>query len=464
MRQNRQYSLFTAIAMILGIVIGSGIFFKSDNMLISTDGNVGLAAMIFCIAAFTIVFGSLCFSKLASFTDKPGGMVTYANEFVGKRYAIAFGWFQTFIYYPTLVVLISWVVGVYFGLLFNLELTFNGQLVVGIIWFFICFAYNIASAKIGGKFQEVTVVIKLVPLFVIGIAGLVVGDPVSAVMNPTPDAIAATATLGWISAIGPVAFSFDGWVVSMAVAHEVKNSKRNMPRALIIAPLFVLGAYLIYFLGICGYVGAENVMKLGDGSVTFVADRLLGSTFANMITAFVTISVMGTVNGVILGFIRIPYSLALRNALPGSEKLKRLNEKTKMPVNSAKFAMVICCVWWVIQFLQNKFQLLLNGDISEIAISMSYILYVPLYFQLFVLWRKGTVKSIAYGIIYPAFATLGSLFVIIGGLANPQFIIFILLGLIVVVSGFIYGGKASDTVEHYEDDLEKVVHNEQSKI
>ncbi|MEG1584480.1 MAG: APC family permease, partial [Anaerovorax sp.] len=383
MRQKREYSLFTAIAMILGIVIGSGIFFKSDDMLSSTQGNVGLAAVIFCIAAFTIVFGSLCFSKLASFTDKPGGIVTYANEFIGKRYAIAFGWFQTFIYYPTLVVLISWVVGVYFGLLFNLELTFNGQLVVGIIWFFICFGYNIASAKIGGKFQEVTVVIKLIPLFIIGVAGLIFGDPVSAVMNPTPDAIAATTTLAWISAIGPVAFSFDGWVVSMAVAHEVKDSKRNMPKALIIAPLFVLAAYLIYFLGICGYVGPETVMKLGDGSVTFVAEHLLGSTFANMITAFVTISVMGTVNGVVLGFIRIPYSLALRNAIPGANKLKVLNEKSKMPVNSAKFAMIVCCVWWLIHFLQNKYQLLLNGDISEIAISMSYMLYVPLYFQLF---------------------------------------------------------------------------------
>ncbi|NLP30797.1 MAG: amino acid permease, partial [Clostridiales bacterium] len=91
-RQKREYNLFTSIAMIVGIVIGSGIFFKSDDMLNYTGGNVGLAVIIFCIASFTIVFGSLCFSKLAAKTDKPGGPITYYNEFIGKRWAIMFGW------------------------------------------------------------------------------------------------------------------------------------------------------------------------------------------------------------------------------------------------------------------------------------------------------------------------------------------------------------------------------------
>lgn len=449
-QQKRQYSLFTAIAMLLGIVIGSGIFFKADDMLRYTGGNVGIAVLIFCIAAFTIVFGSLCLSKLAALTDKPGGIVTYANEFVGKRFAIAFGWFQTFIYFPTLTVLISWVVGVYTGLLFGLDLSFNQQLVIGFIWFLICFGYNIASAKVGGKFQEITVIIKLIPLFIIGIAGFVFGDPISVVMHPTPEAIAATTTLGWIAAIGPVAFSFDGWIISMAISHEVKDAKKNMPRALVIAPIFVLAVYLLYFLGTCGYLGTEKVMALGDSSVTFIADRLLGPTFAGFITAFVTISVMGAVNGAVLGFIRMPYSLALRNGLPGSNRLKKLTERSGMPVNSAKLAIVICIVWWMIHFLQNKYALLINGDISEIAVSMSYVLYIPVYFQLFRLWRAGVVKGIAYGIVFPVLATIGSLFVVIAGLSNPQFILFITVGLIVIVAGFVYGGKASDTVENYE--------------
>lgn len=446
-QQRREYGLFTTVAMIVGIVIGSGIFFKSDDMLGYTGGNVGLAALVFCIAAFTIVFGCLTFSQLAALTDKPGGVITYANEFIGKRWASMFGWFQAFIYYPTLTVLLSWVVGVYVSLTMGWPMDFWRFCVIGLIWFAICFAFNILSAKVGGWFQEAAVIIKLIPLFAIAIGGLAFGDPVAAIQNPTPEAIEATKTLGWAAAIGPIAFSFDGWVVSMAVAHEVKNSKKNVPKALVAAPLFVLAAYLMYFLGITGYIGVDQVMELGDASVATAATNLLGPTFASIIYVFVTVSVMGTTNGVILGYIRLPYSLALRNAIPFSKSLKKINPKLNMPVNSAFFAIAISGVWWIIQYLQDKYKLLINGDIAEIAISVSYLLYIILYYQVFRLWREGKVKGIWYGVVFPIFATIGSLFVLIGGLANPQFIIFVIICAVAIVGGYFYGGKASDDVE-----------------
>ncbi len=445
-QQRRGYGLFTTIAMIVGIVIGSGIFFKSDDMLGYTGGNVGLAVLVFCIAAFTIVFGCLTFSQLAALTDKPGGVITYANEFVGKRWASMFGWFQIFIYYPTLTVLISWVVGIYVSLTMGWEMDFWRFFVIGLIWFFICFGYNILSAKIGGWFQEASVIIKLIPLFAIAIGGLVFGDPIAAIQNPSPEAIQATKTLGWVAAIGPIAFSFDGWVVSMAVAHEVKNSRRNVPRALVAAPLFVLAAYLMYFLGITGYLGVEQVMELGDASVATAAENLIGPTFASIIYIFVTISVMGTVNGVILGYIRLPYSLALRNAIPFSNSLKKVNPKLNMPVNSAFFAIAISGVWWVIHWIQNEYHLLINGDIAEIAISVSYLLYIILYYQVFRLWRERKVKGVWYGVICPLFATLGSLFVLIGGLTNPQFIIFVIICMIAIIGGYLYGRNAREDV------------------
>ncbi|MDD2190070.1 MAG: amino acid permease [Eubacteriales bacterium] len=446
-QQKRGYNLFTAIAMIVGIVIGSGIFFKSDDMLMYTNGNVGLAVLVFCIAAFTIVFGCLTFSQLAALTDKPGGVITYANEFIGKRWACMFGWFQVFIYYPTLTVLISWVVGIYVGLTMGWELTFAGMVGVGLVWFFICFLYNLLSAKIGGIFQEASVIIKLIPLFAIAIGGLIFGDPINAIQNPSQEAIEATKTLGWAAAIGPIAFSFDGWVISTAIAHEVRDSKKNVPKALVLAPLFVLAAYLMYFLGITGYLGVDQVMEMGDSAVAVAANNLLGPTFASIIYIFVTISVMGTVNGIILGYIRLPYSLALRNAIPFSNSIKKINPRLNMPVNSAFFAIAVSGVWWVIHYLQNKYGLLINGDIAEIAIAMSYLLYIILYYQVFRLWREGKIKSIWYGLVFPIFASMGSLFVLIGGLMNPQFMIFVAICMIAIVGGLIYGKNAYENVK-----------------
>ena len=84
---------------------------------------------------------------------------------------------------------------------------------------------------------------------------------------------------------------------------------------------------------------------MGDGHVNAAAIKLFGEMGAKIILIFVIISVLGTLNGFILGFIRLPYSLALRGMFPMEEKLKKVNEKTHLPEYSAFIAFIITCVW-----------------------------------------------------------------------------------------------------------------------
>ncbi|MBQ6811061.1 MAG: amino acid permease, partial [Firmicutes bacterium] len=108
-----RYSLFTAITMIVGIAIGSGIFFKADNVLAATGGSVFYGVILFVLGAVAIIFGGLSVAELASRTNKPGGIITYSEEFVSTRYGSAFGWFHCLVYYPTLICVVSYVVGIY---------------------------------------------------------------------------------------------------------------------------------------------------------------------------------------------------------------------------------------------------------------------------------------------------------------------------------------------------------------
>ena len=439
MKKNKheKYSLLTAITMIVGTCIGSGIFFKSDNILIATNGSIMLGVILFVLAAIAIIFGSLSVGELAAKTNEPGGLVTYAQEFVNAKTACGFGWFLTFIYYPTIAVVVSWVIGVYVDILFHLQASLELQMIIGFIFLSICFVYNILLPKLGAIFQDVSTFIKMLPLLLLGILGILFGDPLAGLGDIGPTTLLSSS---WIMALGPIAYSYDGWIVATSIAHEVKDAKKAMPKALTIAPLIVLAIYTLYFVGITSYLGVDRVMALGDAHVSVAASALLGNTFAKMIVVFVIISVMGTVNGLVTGYMRMPYSLALRKGMFLWEaQLKKVDEKLDIPVYSAIFAFVVCTIWMVIHYLCTRFNILPNSDVSEIAISMAYMLYIVLYYQVYQLYRRKEIKSFFKGVICPFLATLGSFIILSGGMQSQYFIYYLFIcGLVYLISQVYY--------------------------
>ena len=436
MKKN-EYGLFTAIAMIVGIVIGSGIFFKSDNILVATGGSVALGVLVFCIAAIAIIFGSLTISQLASRSSKEGGLIAYAEEYYNKSTSCAFGWFQTFLYFPTLIAVVSWVAGIYICILFGIEGTLEKQMLIGLAIMVFLFVINTLSAKLGGLFQNASTIIKLILLLLIAVAGLVFGDTSSVSFSD----ITAMKSTGWIAAIAPIAFSFDGWVVSTSISHEIKDSKRNLPKALIIAPIFILIVYVLYFVGISMYIGPETIMSLGDAHVDLAANNLLGPWGAKIVLIFVIISIMGTINGLTLGMIRLPHSLSVRNMFPKSKVINKIDEKLLMPVNSAIVAFIIAIVWYIAHYLTTKFGLLPNSDISEISITMSYTMYILLYVKVIQLGRQGKISGIWNTIINPVLAIIGSLIILFGSMGNQLFWIYAAFCLLVMLLAVLFCKK-----------------------
>lgn len=436
--ERKKYGLFTAITMIIGIVIGSGIFFKSDNILIATDGSVIMGVVIFTIAALCVILGCLNIAELASRCNKPGGIITYAEEFCGNKTASAFGWFQTFLYYPTLIIVVTWVTGIYTCTLLGINSTLETQLGIGIIFLIFIFIVNSLSVKLGGIFQNASTLIKLIPLILIACGGLFLNNDVSVINRNDLQMLSSTS---WLAAIAPIAFSFDGWIVSTSISHEIKNSQKNLPLALIGAPLFVLAIYILYFVGISTLIGPEQIIALGDEHVYLAANKILGNMGAKILIIFIIISVLGTLNGLVIGFIRLPYSLALRGMLPNSNKLKVMNEKYSIPTKSAILALIICFFWLVIHYLTQKYNILPNSDVSEIATVMSYVLYSVLYIQVFKLGTRGDIKGFTRGRLVPCLGLLGSFVILLGGFSNSLFIVYCLICFVILLSGALFYKK-----------------------
>lgn len=436
----KRYGLFTAVTMIIGVVIGSGIFFKADNVLSYTNGNVFIGIIIFIVAAIAIVFGCLTISQLATRTDKPGGLIAYTEEFVGIGPSCAFGWFQTFLYLPALASVVSWVTGIFISQIFGLKINLERTTIIGFVCLTVLFIINTVSAKAGGYFQNAAMIIKIIPLLIIALVGLFFGKPQELIMEGVAGFGQATKTSGWLAAFAPIAFSFDGWIVSTSICNEIKNSKRNLPLALTVSPLVILIAYVMYFVGITALLGPEKILEQGDSSVFTAATMLFGNIGAKFILIFVVISVLGTVNGLTLGFIRMPYSLALRNMIPWSEVLKKENAKlASMPLNSAIFAYLLSLIWLAIHYITQKNGM--QGDVSEIAIGVSYLNYIVLYFAVMKLSIQGQIKSKIKGILIPILACIGSLVIISGSITHSLFLYYFLVCFSIMLAGILYYRK-----------------------
>lgn len=426
--QKKRYGLFTAIAMIVGIVIGSGIFFKSDDVLRYTGGSVVKGVLVFTLAAVSIIFGSLSIAILAEKSKSPKGVIGYAEEFLGKRFTCVFGWFQTYLYFPALLSVVGWVFGVYACMLFGLPQTLEMQTLVAFCGVGLLFLVNTLAAKLGGGVQVTAMVMKLLPLLGIALMGLLFGRPEA---GGGAAAVPAVGGLGWLAAIGPVAFSFDGWIISTSIAGEMEG--RHLRLALILSPVFILLVYIAYFVGISRMIGPANIIGLGDQHLYVAAEALLGTAGAKVMLVFIVVSVMGTVNGVIIGMIRLPYLLAQEGMAPGSAWLSMLDSRTQTPIHSAFYGFCIAVLWLGIHYFSQRVDLLPGSDVSEIAIMTSYLLYIAFYVKVIQL-GKGSV----YNWVVSLLAILGSLIIFFSGMQDVRFWLYFLL-CVLFMAGVYFG-------------------------
>lgn len=434
-KSTKKYSLPTAVAMIVGICIGSGIFFKTDNILYAAGGSVTKGIAVFVLGAISIVFGGLTFGELAKRTGSAGGLIGYAEEFISPRAACAAGWFQTFVYYPALLVVVSRVIGIYTCMLFGLENKIETEMAIGLLFCCLSYIYNCIAPKFGAFFQNTSTIVKLIPLVLFAGAGILFGDPKGLEVSPET----AVSSVGWISAVAPIAFSYDGWIISTSISHEIKNESKNLPRALVIGPLVILAVYVSYFAGVTLFLGSDAIISMGDAHVYAIAEALFGAAGGKIILIFIIISVMGTVNGIILGFIRMPYSLAVRgNMIPFSHSVSKLSKKSNIPLISAGVAFVFTLIWTFVHYFVSSKNLMNNSDISEVSVAMSYAMYIPLYYKVYRMYKSGEIKSFFSGVICPILASVGSCIVLFGALRNPDLIPVALMFTVPVMLSLVY--------------------------
>lgn len=430
---HKKYGLVTAICMVVGIVIGSGVFFKAQTILQKTEGNMSLGIMAWLIGGAIMLCCISAFAIMATKYEKVNGIVDYAEATVGSKYGYAVGWFMALIYYPSLVSVLAWLSARY-TLVFlttafpSITLSIpaaEGGCVVGpecmaLSLFFLCASYaiNALSPKLAGHFQVGTTVIKLIPLLLLAVVGTVVGifgEHGTLVENLSYTGMSETPNGNLLfGAVVATAFAYEGWIIATSINAELKDSKKNLPIALVTGGIIIVVIYLFYFIGIAGGADVETLMN--DGATTAFIN-LFGGVFGNILNLFVAISCMGTLNGLMLACTRGLYAVAARNEGPKPEVFGQIDKSTNMPHNAAIFGLLLAAIWFFFFYGANLAPFAWFGvfgfDSSELAIITVYAMYIPIFINFM---RKATDMSFGKRYVAPALGIIGSLFMVIAAI------------------------------------------------
>lgn len=442
----QSYSLAATISMIVGIVIGSGIYFRADDIVSYTNGNLALGLFALALGAMCIVFGSLTLSQLSKRHISSGGLVAYFEKYISKEVATGFGWFQLYIWMPSISVVVGWAAALYTFMLFSYEASLLEQVILGLIYNFFFIYINYMSRNFGGFIQRLTTAIKLVPLVAIAFYGLFIAKPISNEFISNSSFAREVSNPSWLTALVPLAFSYDGWTIAMTIAPEVINPKKNMVKALIISPIIILLVYLVYIYGITNILGYEAILNLGDSAVFEAGKIIFGEKLGNLLLVIVVISVLGVVNGINLAAIRMPQALAGKSMIRDAG-LSRIDPKRQLSIRSILYFMGLEAIWTILHYIVIKYNLFNGRDVSEISIVFSYISYILLYSVVFKMLKE---EKAGIALIVPILASLGSIIILVGSIiASPLYItIFIVICSLVMYIGYLYGkNNKSDTVE-----------------
>ncbi|MCX8091480.1 MAG: amino acid permease [Verrucomicrobiae bacterium] len=429
----RGLNLRDATALVIGTIIGTGVFLKAAVMA-QAVGSPGWVLLAWVVAGLLSLAGALTYAELGAMMPHAGGEYVYLRAAYGELPAFLFGWMRMLVassgsiaafgaaFASFLAGLLSAqpaLAAAYNQVWAEAEVGFLGQTIhwrfgppqvvaVGLI--LVLSGLNCLRVVVGGLVQTVLTAAKLV-----GIGLIVVGVFLFAAEGTWANLRGPAGASAWpgLSAFGAALvaalWAYDGWNNMPMVAGEVKQPERNIPRALILGMLVVLAVYGLinlayhYALPVEALAGARSTAHPDAlPAAALAAETFLGRYGPALVSVIFLVSALGTLNGSILTNARVPFAMARAGFF--FPVIGRLHPRTAVPVA----AIVLQAVWSSVLAVSGSFD-----QLTDYVVFASWIFYAATTASVFVLRRKLPGAARPYRTLgYPV---VPALFVVVAG-------------------------------------------------
>jgi APA family basic amino acid/polyamine antiporter len=376
----KEIGLFSGINILAGIIIGSGIFYLGSYILLNVHMSMGYALLAWLIGGIISLLGGLCFAELGAMNPKAGGQYVYISEAYHPALGFADQWNALLISGAGSNGALGLAMAMAITRLTDISNT-NMKL-IAIATIIVLSVINYLGVKFGAIVQNIFTVAKVIPILFILFWGLFGGTQIPSLSLAAPAGVNFGGIITMI-AVGVITsmWAYEGWTNLNSVAEEIKNPKKNLPMAIIIALSSITVLYVLFNLAIYRVLPAgqiDTLVNSGEHNKMFlgidVAQTLMGRTGFVLIAVTMIISMFGSLNGCIMAFPRAYYAVSADgHFIPA---LGKLHPKFGTP----HMAIIVQCVFSCgLVLLRNLGQIVALVTFASILFKMITVFSVIIY-------------------------------------------------------------------------------------
>jgi basic amino acid/polyamine antiporter, APA family len=318
----RGLTLLSAIAVVIGDTIGTGVFLVSSDMA-RAAGSAPRVLAAWVIGGFIVLFGASCYAELGAAFPKAGGPYVYLGRGLGPLWGFLFGWMSSFLERPVAMATLGAGVVRFVSFLFPVfghvwftthvgtyEFTFTTAQPAAALVVIFATAINYFSVRMSGAIQVLLTILKVAAILFIVVGGALFAPKLQETHAPSPAPLASFTTIAaLLTALVPAMWAYNGFNDLGDLGEEILEPQKNIPRAIIVGLLTVGALYLmanvVYFhvLPFASVAASQHV-------ASDVVQLFWGARGAQWLTLAMALSALGALHVVILTGARIPYAMA----------------------------------------------------------------------------------------------------------------------------------------------------------
>lgn len=421
----RQIGLFQATILVVGLVIGSGVFFKPRAVFAAAQAP-GLGIVAWVVGCVLTVCGALSIAELGVAIPKAGGLFIYLRELFGELTAFLFGWAQVLIYYPAMSAALVVIAVTQMTSFVPMD---NTTIKIGaILLLFMLMALNLISTKFTARFSTLFNVAKLIPIGVIIVFGIIMGK----VHTFTPMVAHGSSTgsnmAGFGAALLGVLFAYDGWIAAANMAGELRDPRRHYAKSLIFGLIVITIAYVGVNVAVLNTMPLDQIAA-SNKVASDAAVILFGRWGEWLIALGIIISIIGCEAAFLLTAGRLPYAMSRDGLMPAPKVFVKVDQRSATPRNGIILETVLASL------------LVLVGSydqLTDLLVFVNWLFFIVGIVGVFVLRarRKDLIKPGAYRVplfpVVPIIGIVGAAYVLVQTLVSGAKTSLIGLGVVLV--------------------------------